>query len=160
MAEYTALAPLFTDIANAIRSKTGETGAITANTFPEKINEIESFDLSSFNKITKQRRVIEDNVTIYKYNSYSFILLFASLIQNKVPTPEDWFSYYFILDKNERQKEVSFTYQPSSTLTYPAILRAQLDIDYDGNTNVNCIATYVKGTLVNNISTIWTCVLF
>lgn len=53
MAEYTALAPLFTDIANAIRSKTGETGAITANTFPEKINEIESFDLSSFNKITK-----------------------------------------------------------------------------------------------------------
>ena len=40
MAEYTALAPLFTDIANAIRSKTGETGAITANTFPEKINSI------------------------------------------------------------------------------------------------------------------------
>ena len=37
MAEYTALAPLFTDIANAIRSKTGETGAITANNFPEKI---------------------------------------------------------------------------------------------------------------------------
>ena len=37
MAEYTALAPLFTDIANAIRSKTGETGAITANTFPEEI---------------------------------------------------------------------------------------------------------------------------
>ena len=37
MAEYTALAPLFTDIANAIRSKTGETGAITANSFPEKI---------------------------------------------------------------------------------------------------------------------------
>ena len=42
MAEYTALAPLFTDIANAIRSKTGETGAITANTFPEKINSISS----------------------------------------------------------------------------------------------------------------------
>lgn len=41
MAEYTALAPLFTDIANAIRSKTGETGAITANSFPAKINEIE-----------------------------------------------------------------------------------------------------------------------
>ena len=41
MAEYTALAPLFTDIANAIRSKTGETGAITANSFPEKINQIE-----------------------------------------------------------------------------------------------------------------------
>lgn len=37
MAEYTALAPLFTDIANAIRSKTGETGAITANSFPDKI---------------------------------------------------------------------------------------------------------------------------
>ena len=40
MAEYTALAPLFTDIANAIRSKTGETGAITANLFPDKINSI------------------------------------------------------------------------------------------------------------------------
>ena len=38
MAEYTALAPLFTDIANAIRSKTGETGAITANTFPQVIS--------------------------------------------------------------------------------------------------------------------------
>lgn len=43
MAEYTALAPLFTDIANAIRSKTGETGAITANSFPQEINNI-SFD--------------------------------------------------------------------------------------------------------------------
>ena len=42
MAEYTALAPLFTDIANAIRSKTGETGAITANSFPTMINQIES----------------------------------------------------------------------------------------------------------------------
>lgn len=40
MAEYTALAPLFTDIANAIRSKTGETGQITANLFPAKINMI------------------------------------------------------------------------------------------------------------------------
>lgn len=40
MAEYTALAPLFTDIANAIRSKTGETGAITASLFPQKINSI------------------------------------------------------------------------------------------------------------------------
>ena len=40
MAEYTALAPLFTDIANAIRSKTGETGAITANQFPQEINAI------------------------------------------------------------------------------------------------------------------------
>lgn len=37
MAEYTALAPLFTDIANAIRSKTGETGAITASSFPQTI---------------------------------------------------------------------------------------------------------------------------
>ena len=37
MAEYTALAPLFTDIANAIRSKTGETGQITANNFPQLI---------------------------------------------------------------------------------------------------------------------------
>ena len=37
MAEYTALAPLFTDIANAIRSKTGETGQITANSFPQTI---------------------------------------------------------------------------------------------------------------------------
>ena len=43
MAEYTALAPLFTDIANAIRSKTGETGQITANQFPQEINNI-SFD--------------------------------------------------------------------------------------------------------------------
>lgn len=42
MAEYTALAPLFTDIANAIRSKTGETGAITANSFPDKINSVSS----------------------------------------------------------------------------------------------------------------------
>lgn len=40
MAEYTALAPLFTDIANAIRSKTGETGAITANSFPTMISQI------------------------------------------------------------------------------------------------------------------------
>ena len=41
MAEYTALAPLFTDIANAIRSKTGETGQITASLFPQKIDKIE-----------------------------------------------------------------------------------------------------------------------
>ena len=40
MAEYTALAPLFTDIANAIRSKTGETGQITANQFPDRIRNI------------------------------------------------------------------------------------------------------------------------
>ena len=42
MAEYTALAPLFTDIANAIRSKTGETGAITANSFPSSITNIKT----------------------------------------------------------------------------------------------------------------------
>lgn len=41
MAEYTALAPLFTDIANAIRSKTGETGAITANSFPDLIRTLQ-----------------------------------------------------------------------------------------------------------------------
>ena len=45
MAEYTALAPLFTDIANAIRSKTGETGQITANSFPEKIVALSSKEL-------------------------------------------------------------------------------------------------------------------
>ena len=45
MAEYTALAPLFTDIANAIRSKTGETGAITANSFPDKIAALSSKEL-------------------------------------------------------------------------------------------------------------------
>lgn len=42
MAEYTALAPLFTDIANAIRSKTGETGAITANSFPDAISSLQT----------------------------------------------------------------------------------------------------------------------
>ena len=41
MAEYTALAPLFTDIANAIRSKTGETGAITASSFPQTITSLQ-----------------------------------------------------------------------------------------------------------------------
>ena len=45
MAEYTALAPLFTDIANAIRSKTGETGAITANNFPQEINNISNKEI-------------------------------------------------------------------------------------------------------------------
>ena len=40
MAEYTALAPLFTDIADAIRSKTGKTGKITANSFPSSIANI------------------------------------------------------------------------------------------------------------------------
>ena len=42
MAEYTALAPLFTDIANAIRSKTGETGQITADSFPSSITNIKT----------------------------------------------------------------------------------------------------------------------
>ena len=42
MAEYTALAPLFTDIANAIRSKTGETGAISANSFLSSITNIKT----------------------------------------------------------------------------------------------------------------------
>lgn len=60
MAEYTALAPLFTDIANAIRSKTGETGAITANTFPEKINQIElgTPEVSVANKHTQTSKII------------------------------------------------------------------------------------------------------
>lgn len=40
MAEYTALAPLFTDIANAIRSKTGETGQIPAANFPAAISQL------------------------------------------------------------------------------------------------------------------------
>ena len=64
MAEYTALAPLFTDIANAIRSKTGETGAITASSFPQEINNIsnngglntlvyaQQIDFSASNSIT------------------------------------------------------------------------------------------------------------
>lgn len=51
MAEYTALAPLFTDIANAIRSKTGETGAITANLFPERINSIQIQNLGVLNTL-------------------------------------------------------------------------------------------------------------
>ena len=50
MAEYTALAPLFTDIANAIRSKTGETGAITANNFPDKIANISNIPIVTFLK--------------------------------------------------------------------------------------------------------------
>ena len=45
MAEYTALAPLFTDIANAIRSKTGETGQITANSFPSSITNIKTSNI-------------------------------------------------------------------------------------------------------------------
>ena len=47
MAEYTALAPLFTDIANAIRSKTGETGAITANLFPQYITSIKASEITN-----------------------------------------------------------------------------------------------------------------
>ena len=65
MAEYTALAPLFTDIANAIRSKTGETGQITANTFPEKIlslKNISEYFLDS-KKGNNQNYIIFNNVS-------------------------------------------------------------------------------------------------
>lgn len=41
MAEYNALRPLFTDIANAIRSKDGSSGTIPAETFPDRIKAIE-----------------------------------------------------------------------------------------------------------------------
>lgn len=58
MAEYTALAPLFTDIANAIRSKTGETGAITANQFPNKISSIPIFSLSPYNQTNVSKGII------------------------------------------------------------------------------------------------------
>ena len=62
MAEYTALAPLFTDIANAIRSKTGETGAITASSFPEKIVNINVLDLS---QATADLQYYESQKTFY-----------------------------------------------------------------------------------------------
>lgn len=62
MAEYTALAPLFTDIANAIRSKTGETGAITANSFPNKITSIQT---TSFKIESMDGHIITDNA--YRY---------------------------------------------------------------------------------------------
>ncbi len=42
MAEYTALRPLFSDIANAIREKDGSTGTIPAETFPDRIRGIQS----------------------------------------------------------------------------------------------------------------------
>lgn len=58
MAEYTALAPLFTDIANAIRSKTGETGQITANQFPDKITSIPVFSLNPYNQTNVSKGII------------------------------------------------------------------------------------------------------
>ena len=65
MAEYTALAPLFTDIANAIRSKTGETGAITASSFTEKILSLKSISeyILDSKKGNNQRYISFNNVS-------------------------------------------------------------------------------------------------
>lgn len=70
MAEYTALAPLFTDIANAIRSKTGETGAITASSFPQEINNISSGGL----KLIATCTIVSGS---YSYNNQTPINLSA-----------------------------------------------------------------------------------
>ena len=67
MAEYTALAPLFTDIANAIRSKTGETGQITANSFPDKILSFKN--ISEYVLDSKKG----DNQSYINFNNVSYV---------------------------------------------------------------------------------------
>ena len=74
MAEYTALAPLFTDIANAIRSKTGETGAITANTFPEKILNLKN--ISEYFLDSK----VGDNTSLIQFDNVSYVPTFWTII--------------------------------------------------------------------------------
>lgn len=77
MAEYTALAPLFTDIANAIRSKTGETGAITANNFPQEINAI-SIGTNTSDATATSAQILSGYTAYAKGNK-----LTRTLIQNK-----------------------------------------------------------------------------
>lgn len=106
MAEYTALAPLFTDIANAIRSKTGETGAITANTFPEKINSLSlgtQFGIAS-KKSTEVTRYFTFE-TDFKPSNFMCIL-----------SPDR--DYAIGLNSNSYRYIVSIFYQPSSS-SYP-----------------------------------------
>lgn len=107
MAEYTALAPLFTDIANAIRSKTGETGQITANTFPENISALQiGVDTSDATASSAQ---ILNGYTAYAKGEK----LSRSLIQNretKIATNSGRPRFSFYLGNNIFNKYIAFAF--------------------------------------------------
>ena len=77
MAEYTALAPLFTDIANAIRSKTGETGQITANNFPDKISSIPFFSSMFSSKCKYNSDASSGDIYVTNLNTLNFTNYFV-----------------------------------------------------------------------------------
>ena len=129
MAEYTALAPLFTDIANAIRSKTGETGAITANSFPNKITSIQT---TSFKIESMDGHIIIDNA--YRYfkhnelkNSNSKLFIFYGRL-NKGSTDnvgilglktsnlldEIWYTSYQYIQISTSEKHMTYSQEDGS----------------------------------------------
>lgn len=68
MATHTTLAALFTDIANAIREKTGSTDPIVADDFPAAIAAIPTSSPVEIGSFT----VIDDNMTGWPTGTYEF----------------------------------------------------------------------------------------
>lgn len=70
MATYNTLTSLLTAIANAIRSKTGETGVINAQDFPSKIDGIST---------TPKTQTVSQIVELNAYSSGDFTFTFDTL---------------------------------------------------------------------------------
>ena len=81
--------------------------------------------------------------------------MFASVLQGGNQT-SGYFNYYFILNKDETQKDVNFNYG-----TNLATLSARLSILTDGSTQIKCVAyTFLNGTTFYELSPLWNAVLF
>ena len=143
MAEYTALAPLFTDIANAIRSKTGETGQITADSFPSSITNIKTSSIKII-QVSTSANVESQSVYTFtfpvEFAPSGFIGCAADIVINsnynsvyEMVSPSDYITSFSYID-NKFISIITHVYAATGgTATSRAYVDMTLGTNYDLN---------------------------
>lgn len=107
MATYNTLTSLLSAIANAIRSKTGETGQINAQDFPSKIESISTRPKSQKVTITVTLTSVEAKDQVFTFNELTTIYG-VSRIERPYDTNQAYSSHQ-ILDSRYNQDFDPFT---------------------------------------------------
>ena len=148
---HTSLGELFTNIANAIRTKTGSTDAIIADEFPSKIQsistginlpEIADDVLGSPSDLASGKQLIDDNgniVTGVVVDSKSSYTKFGAEPQERISNYDGTLSY------------IEFTVNPGEPTMIESKVTLVADINKFGNATINDVAAGVTFTSQNGL---------